>query len=39
MKDRKFVLQLLEELPELTPVEVEEFKEQAEQEAALQLET
>ena len=36
---RTFGVGSLEELPELTPVEVEEFKEQAEQEAALQLET
>ena len=36
---RTFGVSSLEDLPALTPVEVEEFKEQAEQEAALQLET
>ena len=36
---RTFGVSSLEDLPALTPVEVEEFKEQAEKEAALQLET
>lgn len=36
---RTFGVSSLEDLPELTPVEVEEFREQAEQEATLRLET
>lgn len=34
---RRFGVKSLEELPELNPVQVEEFKEQAEEEARLQL--
>jgi hypothetical protein len=36
---RSFGVGSLEELPELSAVQVEEFKEQAEQEAVLQLQT